>query len=248
MELTNQIKEVGPSKNLPIKGALVLASLIVIIILGRLFVIGNSLESFNLWVEDLGKWGYITFFGIFVFSTVLLLPGSVLTLGAGFSFGMVVGSLVASISATVGASLAFLIARYLARDTVLKKLNQNVKFAAVDSAIGREGGKIVLLLRLNPISPFNTLNYFLGLTAVRFWSYLLASWIGMIPGTILYVYLGVAGKAGLEAASGKQGRSTLEYILLGIGLIATLILTIYIAQIARKALQDSELHGNSVEP
>ena len=232
----------GPSKNLPIKGTLALASLIVVIILGQLFVTGNSVESFNLWIEGLGNWGYFAFFGMYVLSTILFLPGSVLTLAAGFSFGIVAGSLVASLSATVGAFLAFLIARYLVRDTVLKKLSGNVKFAAVDSAIGREGGKIVLLLRLNPISPFNSLNYLLGLTSIRFWSYLLASWIGMIPGTILYIYLGVVGKAGMEAASGGQGRSTLDHIFLGIGLIATLILTIYIAQIARKALQESELH------
>ena len=226
MEVTEETEEVGSRRKFPIKGVLALGGLIVIIVLVRLLPVGDWLESFNPWVEELGYWGYIVFFGMYVLSTVLFLPGSVLTFGAGFLFGIVGGSVAVSLSATVGASLAFLIARYLARNAVAEKLNRNEKFAAVDSAIGREGGKIVLLLRLSPIFPFNALNYLLGLTAVRFWSYLLASWIGMMPGTVLYVYLGVAGKAGLEAVAGSHGKSTLEYSFLGVGLIVTLIVTI----------------------
>ncbi len=246
--MTEEAEEGRTRRKFPIKGVLALVVLIAIIALVRILPVRDWLESFNLWVEDLGFLGYIVFFGMYVLSTVLFLPGSVLTLGAGFLFGVVGGSVAVSLSATVGASLAFLIARYLARNAVAERLSRNEKFAAVDSAIGREGGKIVLLLRLSPIFPFNALNYLLGLTAVRFWSYLLASWIGMMPGTVLYVYLGVVSKAGLEAAAGGGEKGALEYAFIGVGLIITLFVTIYVTRIAKKALNESELKSSSGGP
>jgi uncharacterized membrane protein YdjX (TVP38/TMEM64 family) len=148
-----------------------------------------------------------------------------------------------SIASTIGASLAFLIARYVARDQIKQKLISNQKFKQIDRAIGEQGPKLVFLLRLSPLVPFNLSNYFYGLTAVGFWPYLLASWIGMLPGTLLYVYLGAAGKAGLSGAAGQTShRSPLEYVLFGIGLIATVIVTIWLTRIARRELSKTVLN------
>ncbi len=204
----------------------------------RFLPIPQYLESFNIWVGNLGLLGYVLFVGVYVLAAVLFIPGSVLTLGAGFTFGLVGGSIAVSLAATTAAALAFLISRYLLRDKFEAKIEGNAKFKAVDKAIGKEGGKIVFLLRLTPVMPFSLGNYLFGLTAVKFLPYTLASWIGMIPGTILYVYLGSLGKAGLETASGSA--DTGKLIVQVIALIAIVAVTIVITRIARKALKEVE--------
>jgi len=170
-------------------------------------------------------------------------PLSILTVGAGFVFGVFPGAVTVSIASTTGAALAYLIARYVARDQIEQKLGSNQRFKQVDRAIGELGPKLVFLLRLNPLIPFNLSNYLYGLTAVKFWPYVLASWIGMLPGTLLYVYLGAAGKAGLSgAASQSSGRSPWEYLLFGIVLVATVIVTVCLTRIADRELSKRELH------
>src|SRR5262249_61840093 len=125
-------------------------------------------------------------------ATVFAVPGSLITLGAGAAFGLIRGTLAVSAGSTLGAAAAFLLGRTLARGWVEHKVANKPRFRALDQAIGAEGFKIVLLLRLSPVFPFNVLNYALGLTRVSFRSYLVASWIGMLPGTVMYVYLGAA--------------------------------------------------------
>lgn len=148
--------------------------------------------------------------------------GSALTVGAGIVFGLGWGLLAVSLGSTTGAALAFLISRFVAREKIASMARNNENFRRIDAAIGEQGAKLVFLLRLSPIIPFNPSNYFYGLTAVKFWPYVLASWIGMLPGTLLYVYLGTVGRAGLQAASGMDaGRTPLEFALLGVGLAAT---------------------------
>jgi uncharacterized membrane protein YdjX (TVP38/TMEM64 family) len=186
------------------------------------------------WVNSLGWWGPLALVGIYIVACVLLVPGSVITLAAGAAFGVVKGSLAVSVGATLGAVAAFLVGRYLARDWVAAKIEGNPRFAAVDEAVGREGFKIVLLTRLSPAFPFAFLNYAYGLTRVSLKDYALGSWLGMIPGTILYVYAGHAAKASLGAAA--EGRSSGEWALLGFGLLATVVVTLFVTRIARKAL------------
>src|SRR4029434_5373395 len=113
-----------------------------------------------------------------------------LTRGAGVVFGVLRGSIIASIAAALGAASAFLVSRYLARAWVARKIERNPKFKAIDEAVAKEGWKIVILTRLSPVFPFNVMNYTFGLTRVSFWEYFFASWIGMMPGTVLYVYVG----------------------------------------------------------
>ncbi len=203
-----------------------------------LLPIGEWIKAFNAWVGQMGPAGMAIYAGVYVLATVLFLPGSPLTVGSGFLFGVVWGTAVVSVGSTLGASLAFLVARYLARDRVAAKAEQNERFKAIDTAIGRQGWKIVGLLRLSPAIPFNLSNYLYGLTAVKFWPYVLVSWLGMLPGTVMYVYLGAVGRV---AAEGGQGRTPLEYALFGVGFLATVAVTILITRTAQKAVREAEV-------
>ncbi|MDF3128117.1 TVP38/TMEM64 family protein [Kiritimatiellaeota bacterium B1221] len=198
----------------------------------------EGLKTFNDQVANWGVPGMILFIGVYALSAVLLVPASILTLGAGFAFGLVQGMAVVSISSTLGAALSFLVSRYLARDFVNQKFGQKQNFAAVDQAVSEQGWKIVGLLRLSPVFPYNALNYILGLTGIRFTHYIVASWAGMLPGTLLYVYLGYLGKQGLESASGEGSTDLLRWIYLGLGLLATLGVTVYVTRLASKAIKN----------
>jgi uncharacterized membrane protein YdjX (TVP38/TMEM64 family) len=189
------------------------------------------------WVGSLGAWGPLIFVSLYILACVLFLPGSVLTLGAGGLFGVIKGSIIVSISSTLGATCAFLVGRYLARDWVANKISANEKFKAIDDAVAREGWKIVGLTRLSPVFPFNLLNYAYGLTRVSLRDYFFASWIGMIPGTVMYVYIG--SLAGEVAKLGTEGRTrtSAEWALYIVGLIATVVVTVFITRIAREALK-----------
>ena len=186
-------------------------------------------KTFNAWVEQRGAWGYVIFIAAYALAAVLFFPGSLMTIGAGLAFGLWRGFAVVSAGATLGAAFAFLIARYFVRDKVQAAAKNNPKFAAMDAAIGREGWKMVALLRLSPLLPFNLSNYLYGVTKIRFWPYVAASWAGMLPGTFLYVYIGAAGKE----ASSSSGAGPWKWVLFGAGLVATVIVTIWISRLAQ---------------
>ena len=183
-------------------------------------------------IARLGPWGPVLFIAVYVLACVFFIPGSVLTLGAGAVFGVVWGSVYVSVGATLGATAAFLVGRYFARDWVAKKIEGNASFAAIDRAVADEGWKIVGLTRLSPVFPFTLLNYAFGLTRVTLRDYVLASWIGMMPGTVMYVYLGSLAQVG---ASGQK-KSPAEWALYGVGLLATLAVTVFVTRLARRAL------------
>ena len=147
-------------------------------------------------------------------------------------FGVAWGSIYVSIGSTLGATCAFLVGRYLARNAIARRIEGNERFAAIDKAVANEGWKIVGLTRLSPVFPFTLLNYAFGLTQVKLRDYVLASWIGMMPGTVMYVYLGSLAKA----ASGERTRTTGEWVLYGVGLLATIVVTVFVTRIAKRAL------------
>lgn len=220
-----------------------LAGLVVIalIVASRVLPLAEWMVEVNRWLDGLGPFGLIVFVGIYILATILFLPGLILTIGAGAVFGIGWGFLGVSIGSTIGAACAFLIERYLTRDRVARALEGKPKFRAIDRAVGEKGWKIVFLLRLSPAVPFNLQNYFYGLTAISFWPYVLASWIGMMPGTLLYVYLGAAGRVALEAAAqGERERDPLQTAFFVAGLVATVVVTVYVTKIARKALKGAE--------
>jgi len=187
-------------------------------------------------IQDLGVWAPIVFSLIYILATVLFIPGSILTLCAGVLFGVVWGTVTVSVASTLGATAAFFVGRYLARGWIEKKISGRKKFAAVDRAVSEEGWKIVLLTRLSPVFPFNLLNYAFGLTRVFAGGYVLGSWVGMLPGTLMYVYLGSLAGSLAMLGTGQRSRSPWEWALYGFGLVATVILTVYITRVARRAL------------
>lgn len=187
------------------------------------------------WAAAAGPVGQAGFVGLYALATVAFLPGSILTLGAGAAFGLWRGLALVSIGSTLGACAAFLVGRYLLRSWVSRKLEKVPAFAAVAGAVGEEGWKVVLLTRLSPVLPFNLLNYAYGLTTVSFWEYALASWLGMIPGTFLYVYLGAA--AGEAARGGSRARTVAEWALYAAGLAATAVAAWLVGRTAKRALK-----------
>jgi uncharacterized membrane protein YdjX (TVP38/TMEM64 family) len=216
---------------------LALVGLIALLFAGRW--LASLIPRFALYVESLGPWGPIMFITGYVLATVALVPGSLLTVAAGAVFGLAQGTAIAFLSATLGGSAAFLVSRYVARGEVERRLRGDPRFAAIDRAVGRQGRTIVLLLRLSPIFPFNLLNYALGLTQVRFVDFLIAS-IGMLPGTLLYVYYGrVAGDVARLTAGVPLQPSAGSYFVLGIGLLATVMVTALVTRTARRALHET---------
>ncbi len=215
-----------------------LVILIGLLLAAQFLPVQQWLRSLNDWIGQMGLAGIFIFIAVYAAATVLLAPGAILTIGAGFAFGLWKGFLAVSAAATLGASLAFLVARFVARDKIEAMARRNPKFQRIDNAIGKKGAKLVFLLRLSPVIPFNLSNYFYGLTAVKFWPYVLASWIGMMPGTFLYVYIGTAGKAAVSAAGGEAVKQGWQYwMFMSIGLVATIVVTIWVTKIARDALK-----------
>jgi uncharacterized membrane protein YdjX (TVP38/TMEM64 family) len=215
------------------RGKLVAAALAAAALLAatRLLPLEEWLRAFQERVDGMGALGGVLYGAVYVVAVLLFVPGSLLTIGAGLLFGLLWGTVIVSVAATVAAALGFLIARHLARGRVQKLAKTNKRFGAIDGAIREKGWKVVVLLRLSPLVPYSLSNYLYGLTSVRFGPYVLASWAGMLPGTVLYVYLGVAG----SAAAGR--RSAGEWALLAAGLVATAAVTIILTQAARRKLK-----------
>ena len=220
-----------------VKILLAAAALVGLVVLGRLA--GGYVPVFREWVNGLGVWGPVAFMGGYAAAVVAFVPASALTLAGGAIFGVTRGTLYVFAAATLGSCLAFLVSRYWARAAVERRLEGNERFASIDRAVGQQGRKIVFLLRLSPVFPFNLLNYALGLTQVRFADYVIAA-LGMLPGTLLYVYLGtVGGEAAAAAAGAGTERGTAQTALLVVGLVATVVVTTLVTRIARRALAEA---------
>ncbi|HJQ85188.1 MAG TPA: TVP38/TMEM64 family protein [Candidatus Binatia bacterium] len=217
--------------------ALGAVALVALIAVGR--VAGGWVPRFAEWVNGLGVWGPLVFIAGYALAVVALVPAWALTLAAGAIFGIGRGVVYVFVAAVLGSSAAFLIARYVARGAVERRIAASPRFAAIDRAVGREGRKIVFLLRLSPAFPFTLLNYFLGLTRVAFLDYLVAA-LGMIPGTLLYVYYGkLVGDVTAVAAGAGAARGTGYWAVLGIGLAATVAVTVLVSRTARRALREA---------
>jgi len=192
------------------------------------------------WMRGAGLFGVLAYAGVYVAAAILLLPGSVLTAGAGLAYGPWLGILIVSPVSVLAATLAFLIGRTIARPWVERRVGSDPTLKAIDAAIGRDGLKVVLLLRLSPVFPFNVLNYALSLTRVRTREYVLGSFIGMLPGTFLYVYIGSAVADVAALANGTAASATsAQRLMFWLGLAATLGVTIYLTRLARRALTEA---------
>lgn len=218
------------------------AVLIIIVTAGRM--LGGLVPSIAEKIAGAGPAAPIAFIAVYSLATVAFIPGSLLTLAAGALFGLAQGTAWVFIGATLGASGAFMISRSSLRGMIEKRLVGFSSLTNFDEALKANGLKIVLLLRLSPLLPFNALNYALGMTKVRYSDYLLAS-IGMLPGTILYVYYGrVAGDVAALASGRSTPHDTGYYLVLGLGLAATLAVSFLIAKVAKNALKSTASSTN----
>jgi len=217
-----------------IVGAIVLIALIV-----GWFVlpVKEWSDLFQSWIKDLGAWGVLIFGIVYIVATVLMVPVSVLTIVAGLAFGVVIGFPLVVVAATIGATLAFLVGRHLVHERVESLVATRPKLRAVNAAVSEGGWKVVGLLRLSPVLPFNLQNYFYGITDIKLAQYVPATFFGIMPGTLLYVYLGAAGKA----ASGDDG-GPLQWTFFAVGLIATIAVAVFVTRKAKEKLQK---HGVS---
>ena len=234
------------TKPLPLAKVLLgIVAVIALAGLGRQF--GLFLERFAVWVDNLGSLGPFAFIAGYAAATLAFVPGSVLTLAGGAIFGLLNGSIYALTGATLGATLSFLLARYAAREAVERRLEGNPRFQALDHAVGQQGLKIVLLLRLSPIFPFNLLNYALGLTKIPLKSYLFAS-IGMLPGTVLYTYSGliIGDVARLAGGTGPE-RDVAYYAVVVLGLLATILVLATITRTAKQALNAAGVDAKPID-
>lgn len=216
------------------KFAALAVAVVALAVAAALLPVGHWAGAFVERLQQAGSVGIALFGAIYLIAPLLLMPASVLTLGAGFLYGPLWGTLLVSPLSVGAAAIAFLLGRTLARRPVERRIAGDARFAAIDRAVGESGFRIVLLLRLSPVIPFVLLNYALGLTRVRFPTYLLASFIGMLPGTFLYVYLGSAATSAAQLSQHGGGPATRAAFWIGIA--ATIAVVFVLTRVARRAL------------
>lgn len=206
------------------------------------------LKDFLQWIEqDLGPWGPLVLAVAYIPLTVLAVPASILTLGGGYLFGLPVGFVADSIGATIGAAAAFLLGRTIGRSFVISKLKDYPQFRAVAIAIRRSGFKIVLLLRLVPLLPFNMLNYLLSVTPVSIWEYMLASWLGMMPITFALVYVGTTLKDLSDVTHGWGEFSKTRWAMIILGFLVSVFLIICVTRVAKAALEKALAENEDID-
>ena len=217
--------------------ALAIVVIVALVLAGKRLAV--LVPQFAEYINSLGAIGAVVFVLGYVLACIAFVPASILTLAAGAIFGLAKGIALVFVAAMLGATAAFLIARYVARGAIEKRVVNNEKFAALDAAIGAQGRRIVFLLRLSPVFPFSLLNYALGLTRVTFADYIIGS-IGMLPGTVLYVYYGrLVGDVAALAGGVKAPKDAGYYAVLILGLVATVVVTTIVTRTARTALNDA---------
>lgn len=238
-------KKGGPSRTLKFAG--IVAAIGCVAALWAVLPLAAWIEAFRSWVQTQGLLGHVVFAAVYALAAVALAPGSALTLAAGFAFGLA-GFPTVVIGATLGAGLSFLVGRHLARGWVARQVAGSPMFGAIDKAIESEGWKIVGLMRLSPLVPFNLQNYFFGVTKVGFWPYLVTTFFGILPGTLLFVWIGSLGAAGLggntgmaqAGMTGSDGTVNLvKLVALGLGFIATAAVTIIVSRKASQKLREA---------
>jgi len=212
-------------------GVVVLACVSV----GQSLPVAPVVALLKAWLGGLGLWGPMVFGLFFVAATLVFMPVVVLTIAAGVLFGLRVGTLIVSLAATASAALTFLIARHLAREKVTHWIQGQPRLYAIDKALEHGSWKIIVLLRLSTILPFSLQNYLYGLTPIGFWPYLVSSWLAMLPGIFMYVYIGHATEA---AITGPRSPIAAEWVALGVGLVATVVASLYITALAKKKLRE----------
>jgi uncharacterized membrane protein YdjX (TVP38/TMEM64 family) len=204
-----------------------------------LLPVQQLLERFLEWIKCSGAWGLVLFVLLYVIVCLILMPGSVLTLAGGFIFGFTKGIAAASLGSTLGATAAFAIGRLAGRQWLEQRLTIHPRILAVDRAIGNQAFRIVLLIRLCSLFPLALMSYVFGLSKVPTGKFVLATWLGRLPGTIVWAYLGSNAKSLADLLAGRIQSGLGEQILLWLGLAAMAAVTIIITEIARRAVREA---------
>jgi len=227
------------SKRAWVRPVLLLAAVVAILVAARALGLGDRIGEVRTWILSLGAWAPVVFVLIYAAAVVAAVPGSVLTVAAGAMFGSMLGVVLVSIASTLGATGAFIVARFLARDSVVRWLEGNEKFAKLDRLTRDHGAIIVAITRLVPLFPFNLLNYGFGLTRVPLRTYVFWSWLCMLPGTVLYV-------VGADAVTTALAQGRVPWVLV-IALLVTIAVLTLIVRRARRTLTEREAERRSQE-
>jgi uncharacterized membrane protein YdjX (TVP38/TMEM64 family) len=222
-----------------------LALLAGLILAGRWLPLAHWVEEVFAWVEGLGPWAPVVFVLVYALVTVLCIPTWALSVGGGVLFGVALGIPLVLGSAALGATLAFLLGRTLMRGAVERWVGAYPRLQAVDREIARRGWLVAALLRLSPLVPYNVLNYTLGLTSLSLGGYLV-SLVAMLP--VLALYVGIGAALGDVAVGGERTRSTAEWALLGVGLLATLVVSVWLGRVATGRLPEADEAGDASAP
>ena len=224
--------------------ALAIAAVALVIALAWVFPVRHWIVSLAERLRGMGAAGVLLFIAAYVVCTVALLPGSLLTLAAGFAYGPVRGLLIVSPASVIAATIAFLLGRTLLRSWAHQRIARVPRTRALDRALGQNSFKVILILRLSPAIPFNVLNYALGVTDASLAQYVAASFLGMLPGTWLYAYLGSLAPAATGLAEAGRGSDPQRLALSIAGLVATVVVVVLVTRAARRALEE-ELKGGA---
>ena len=212
----------------------------VLLLVSHFFPVVNLLVALQQRVMGLGAWSAICYPLLFAVCNVLLLPGGVLCIGAGFFFGLWWGFFIVLLGNCIGAAVSFALSRWLVLRLIKNRRSTNQMFRVVEKAVERDAWKIIFLSQLHPLFPTSLLNYLYGLTRIRFGLYMLWTTIGRAPGIFLYTYLGTLGQLGLNLARGKTHPRMVEYWTWGGAFVATVLLFFVLSRIAMKVIRESD--------
>lgn len=230
------------------QGAAVVAAIALAVTLSRFFPVVSFIEALQERVMSWGAWAGICYPLLFTACNILLLPGGVLAVGGGFFFGLWWGFLIVFAGNIVSTAISFSLSRFVARRWFQRKLSANATLRALGPAVERESWKIILLSQLHPLFPTSLLNYFYGLTRIRFSTYMLWASIGRMPGLFFYAYIGTLGQLAVRIMRGKSYPQTLEYWIWGGAFITTVLLLVVLGRVARRAIQTPQERRSSKTP
>ena len=219
--------------------AVLIGCLVTIAVAMILLPVSNILFSLFETARAMGAWGPPLIAAAYIPACLFLVPGMILALASGYLFGMAAGALAAGLGSTVGAAAAFVAGRVLARELVVAGMASNPKRTATDRVIAEHGFKFTMLLRLTPLVPFNLLNYVLGMSGISLGQFVLGSWIGVIPVTLMYVYLGTVLKEIEETGGANLQIAGSQIAPVIFVLIAIIAITAFVWYSIKKILDEA---------
>jgi uncharacterized membrane protein YdjX (TVP38/TMEM64 family) len=205
----------------------------------RFFPVVSFIEALQARVMSWGALAGVCYPLLFAACNILLLPGGILAVGGGFFFGLWWGFLIVLVGNMVATAVSFALSRFVARRWFRRKLSRKPTFKALGPAVERESWKIILLSQLHPLFPTSLLNYFYGVTRIRFSTYMLWATIGRVPGLFLYCYVGTLGQLAVRIMRGRSYPRTIEYWIWGGAFIATVLLLVVLGRLAYRVVQTS---------